>query len=288
MNRSYLFVPAHREKLVSKAHERGADAIILDLEDGVPDEEKEAARSALPDSASRLAASSQPLIVRVNATLTQCARDIEAALAAGVKRLMIPKAESSGQLVWIDQCLNELELRAERPLGSVTLIPLIETPQALLNAKEIAKASPRMEALAFGSEDFSLACGHEPSRDALTAPFQHLILAAKSAGIQAIGVPDSIALIADLERFKTAIDLGKRLGSDGVLCIHPKQVTEVNKAYQPSRAEIDHALEMIDIFEKAQAQGLGAVMFKGEMIDPPVIKRAQAIVRQISRQKTPA
>lgn len=285
MTRSYLFVPAHRESFVQKAPTRGADVVILDLEDSVPEAEKAAARAGLGTAVAHLNAQGQRAIVRVNASLHHCTRDLEAVVASGAEGAMIPKAQSRGQMVWIADGLTDLEARAGRS-AQTNLIALIETPTGLSAAQDIATSSSRVSALAFGTEDFSAACHHAPSTAALTAPLQRLIWAAKEAGIEAIGLPDSLAVVKDEARFQDAVTLGKALGIDGALCIHPRQVAIVNDLLSPSENEIETAQRVIQAAQDAASKGLGAVMLDGEMIDPPIVQRAERVLATARPQKT--
>ncbi|WP_420583647.1 HpcH/HpaI aldolase/citrate lyase family protein [Ruegeria sp.] len=283
MMRSYLFTPAHRESLIARAHERGADAVLLDLEDSVPRDQKQAARDLLPEAVATLAKNGMPVIVRVNADLGNCIRDLETAALNDVHAIMLPKVMGADHLRLVNDYLSTLERQAKLPDGQIRLIALIETAEALLNAAAIAKASPRLMALAFGTEDFSTDCGHAPSVAALKGPAQALIQAAKAAGLQAIGLPSSIAEINDMDAYRDCTTLGRAIGFDGVMCIHPRQVGVVNQVFTPSAAEIEHATRVVDTFDAAVAQGLGAIMLDGKMIDPPIVARAQAMLQSLHR-----
>ena len=279
MIRSYLFTPAHRESLVARAHQRGADAILLDLEDSVPRDQKQMARDGLPEAVALLASHKMPVIARVNADLGECVRDLEAAILSDIHTIMLPKVMGADHLRLIGDYLSILERQAKLPEGKTRLIALIETAEALLDVPAIAKASPRLTALAFGTEDFSTDCGFPPSANALQAPAQSLIFAAKAAGLQAIGLPGSIAEIDDMNAYLGCIELGRSIGFDGVMCIHPRQVDVVNRVFTPSDAEFEHAARVVETFDMAVKQGLGAVMLDGKMIDPPIVARAQAMLQ---------
>ncbi|MBY6141079.1 CoA ester lyase [Leisingera daeponensis] len=268
-----------------RAQERGADAVILDLEDSVPEAEKQAAREALPGAVAHLAQFGLQIVVRVNSGLGACSRDLEAAALPGVSALIVPKAASPGQMVWIDDYLLALEAQVNLPLRGIGLIALVESAFALQALPAIAKATPRMRALALGTEDFSNACGHDPTPESLTAPCQQLVWAARSAGLEAVGLPDSIGHVQDRARFEAAATRARALGMNGILCIHPVQVALANKAFQPDEAELAHARRILSAFEAA---GRGAVMVDGEMVDPPVAQRARAMLEAARLQKIPA
>ncbi len=279
MIRSYLFTPAHRPELIARAHERGADAILLDLEDSVPRDQKQAARYGLAEAVSMLTNRAVPVVIRVNADLGECVRDLEAAIQPGVDAIMLPKVIGADHLHLVADYLLMLERQARLPEGQIKLIALIETAQGLMNAACIAKATPRLTALAFGTEDFSTDCGHAPSVEALKGPAQSLIHAAKAGGLQAIGLPGSIAELHDMDSFRACVDLGRAIGFDAVLCIHPRQVEIVDAVFTPSVSEIEQATRVVEAFGRATKQGLGAVMLEGKMIDPPIVARAQSMLQ---------
>ena len=287
MIRSYLFTPAHQEKLVARAHERGADAVLLDLEDSVPLAKKAEAREALAGSVAQLHGKGVHVVVRVNRDLLGCASDLEAAVLAGVDAVMLPKVVGPDHVALVDECLSACERAAGRADRSVGLIALIETPAALLKAPEIA-AVPRLTALALGTEDFATECGFAPTPENLFAPAQQLILAARAAGVQVIGLPGSIAEIRDMARFAATVRQARAMGFDGVLCIHPKQVTEVNAAFAVCDEERTQAARIVAAFDAAIAQNRAAVELDGKMIDPPIVARAQALLARPGRQRTPA
>lgn len=286
MGRSYLFTPAHQDRLLARAHERGAEVVLLDLEDSVPPAEKPRARAGLAEAVAGLTAKGARVAVRVNAGLGDLARDIEAACLPGVESLMVPKVASPDLLRLVADHLASCEAAA-RLVHSIGLIALIESAEGLLNAPRIARAR-RLTALAFGTEDFSADCGISPTPETLAAPAQQLIWAARAAGIAALGLPASIADVADTARFEAHVALGQRLGFDGVLCIHPRQVEIVNRLYIPTHEALAEARRIVAAFEGATANGQGAVMLDGAMIDPPVVARALRLLRQSPGHKDPA
>ena len=177
--RSMLFVPVTRDKFVASAHARGADAIILDLEDSVAESEKARARTLVPEAAKAVSKSGADVLVRINRPWRQAFRDIEAVVGPGVAALMCPKVESPEHLGVIAELLDTLE--AERGLknGHTRLVALVETADAYFRMREIAKATPRLDALSLGAEDFATALGMEPIGETLQAPKQTMIAAAR-------------------------------------------------------------------------------------------------------------
>lgn len=273
-----LFIPAHEERFVAKAHLRGAEAIILDLEDSVPPAAKDLARSSLHSAAARLKEHGLAVLVRVNRDLANCVADIEAAVFAGIDAVMLPKVNGPEHVALIDEFIGETEVSASLGHGVVGLLPLIETPGALAVAGQIASASQRLVGLALGTEDFSAACGIEPTYQNLFGPCQQLIFGCRTHHVPVYGLPGSIASFAEAEGFRQSVFQAKEMGFNGVLCIHPAQVAAVNEVFRPTEPELASARRVVAAFEEASALGRGAVALDGSMIDLPVVMRAKALL----------
>ena len=281
--RSLLFIPAHAERFVPKAHLRGADAIILDLEDGVPPANKMSARATLKSVAARLKEQGQIVVVRVNRDLTDCVEDLRAAVSYGVDAVMLPKTMGPEHVALVDEVLTKLERESTLEQDSTGIVALIETPSALGLASQIAAASPRVVALAIGPEDFSADCGFEPTYRNLFAPCQQLIMSGRSQGVRVYGLPGSIANVADADAFRESTVRAKLMGFDGVLCVHPTQVATINAVYRPSDMELAQARRVVEAFESGIVQGQGAIALDGAMIDLPVVMRARALLADSQR-----
>lgn len=283
MWRSFLFIPVLSEKFLAKAHQRGADAIILDLEDSIAADRKAQAREQLADAVATLKANNVDVVVRINSPWRLAVRDLEAAVIAGVSALIIPKAASVGHIEGIDEIISELERERSLTPGAIGLILLIETPAALLRVNEIAKASPRVKALTLGGEDYALEMGAKPSLELLEQPSLDVAIAAKAAGRIALGYPGSIAEFNDLAEFKKGVELGLAQGSEGGMAIHPAQVAVLNEVFTPGSAEIDYAKRVVDVYDKALSEGQGAVSLDGKMLDVPVVERARLLLQRAQR-----
>jgi citrate lyase subunit beta/citryl-CoA lyase len=284
--RSLLFVPVTRDKFVASAHTRGADAIILDLEDSVAESEKPRGRTLIHSAAAQVSKGGADVLVRINRPWHHAFRDIEAAVGPGVTALMCPKVESPEHLGVIAELLDTLEAERSLAQGHTQLVALIETADAYFRAREIAKATPRLVALNLGAEDFATAVGMEPATETLQGPKQTVIIAARAAGIVSLGFMDTVARFDDLDAFRAVVKRSRRFGFTGASCIHPSQVPILNEEFGWSDAEIDRARRMVAAYDAAKAQGLGAVAFEGKMIDVPVVERAAALIRQAERQRT--
>lgn len=285
MWRSLLFIPALADKFLAKAHQRGADGIILDLEDSIAPARKTDARRALAGAISKLRPHRLDILVRINAGWRLAVRDLEAAVTAGVSTIVVPKAANAGHIKALDEIIGELEIEQGLPGGAIGLFALIETPAALLKVEEIAQASPRMRALTLGAEDFALAMGAEPGPTLLSGPCQAVVIAAKAAGCAALGHPGSIAEFSDLEAFRSAVRLGRELGCEGGSAIHPAQVAVLNEIFTPSAAEIDFARRCVGAYEHALQTGSGAISLDGKMIDIPVYERARNLLLRLDARQ---
>lgn len=274
--RSLLFVPAISDRFVESAPRRGADALILDLEDSIAPSLKQEARDALSRQVPRLVAQGMIVLVRVNSG-AQMGADLRAAARPGVTAIMVPKVESAAMLAQAIQLLDAAERGVGLPPGAIGLVALIEGPHAVLEARSIASVGGRLIGLGFGAEDFAAAMGVRPTPLALTWPAQMIAMAARGAGLQAIGLPGGIAAIDDLTEFRQLAATARAIGMTGSVCIHPAQVPVLNAAFSPSPEELDWAEAVIDGFEKALADGVAAIAVRGRMVDRPVYDQALAL-----------
>jgi len=206
--------------------------------------------------------------------------EIDVLIPAGVNVILIPKCESAEQV-------KEVDARISSALSSfvnrhssfdVFLMPVIETCEGMLRAREVAGASPRVVALTYGLEDYILDLGGVKTPAGLESLWarSQVVNAAKAAGVQAI---DTVfADIEDLEGLRASCRAAKELGFEGKGCIHPRQVGVVNGEFTPSATEIEKAREIVSAFQEAQAQGRNVVSVGSKMIDPPVVERARRTI----------
>jgi citrate lyase subunit beta / citryl-CoA lyase len=276
--RSMLFVPVTVEKYVARAAERGADALILDLEDSVPLAEKPRGRDVLQDAAGAVAKNGADVVVRINRPLRMAIPDIEAAVSPTVQALMLTKIESAEHVQMIAEVVDELEVERGMLPGATKLVALVETASAFLRMTEIARAHPRLVALSIGAEDFALSVGMLPEAEGLFFPKQQMIIAARAAGILPLGFIGTVADFRDLDAFRATIRRSRRLGFAGVSCIHPSQVAILNEEYRPSPDEVAAAERAVAAYDAATAAGIGAIELDGKMIDVPVIERAKHVL----------
>ena len=275
--KTVLFVPVLAEKFVAKAHERGADAVVLDLEDAVAPDSKIAARNALGETIDLLVSRGVEVWVRVNNTRELLGGDLEAAVRAGVTGLMIPKVERVLELTTISSEVARLETASALPKDIIVFCATLETPGGILAASSIA-SGPRLQALALGGEDLAAALGIAPRHAALRGPGQMVVLAAAAHGLESWGVMGSIANHTNMDRFAREVRLSRALGVSTIICIHPKQVGVAAEIYQPGDDEAAWSADVVREYEAAKARGEGSISLHGQMIDEPVYQRAKRMI----------
>ena len=273
--RSMMFVPVNVEKFVEGAHTRGADVLILDLEDSILPKDKEKARTLVAGAAPRVARSGADVLVRVNRPWRLCVRDLEALVSPQVYGIMLPKAESPEHVHMVAEVLDEVEAERGVPQGHTRIIPMIETAEAFFRMREIAAAHPRNVALTLGSEDFALSAGMVPEAEGLFYPKQQVVFAARAAGVLPLGFVGTVADYKDLEAFRATVRRSRRLGFTGASGIHPSQIPILNEEFRPSDDEVQKARRVVEAFEKAATGPQGAIAVDGKMVAIPVVERAR-------------
>ena len=277
--RSLLFVPAIQERMLARATERGADAIVIDLEESVPPAEKERARVLAREAIPRLASEHTQVWVRINPSQELLARpDLRAVVCPELTGVLLPKAVSQNHIRYVEALMRDAEAVNSVEAGKTKLIAMIESAAAVLNCAEIARASTRLVALAFGGEDYCLDLGVERTRDGheLQYPRSHIAVCARVAGLLSI---DTIyADFRDEEGLRADTLAARSVGFHGKLLIHPAQVGPVNGIFRPTPEAIEYARRVVEAHEAAVAGGAGAVQIDGRMIDRPVALRAQRLL----------
>lgn len=278
--RSLLYVPVNVEKYVGKAHTRGADCILLDLEDSVPAAEKGNARKLVAQAASRVRRGGADVVVRINRPDVMASSDLEASVGPDVDGIAVTKVDDAAHLRRLDEIVGKLERQRGLAPGHTRFIAMVETPAAFFRMPEIAAAVERNVALDIGGEDFALENGMEPTEETLLMPKQQMIYAARAAGIMPLGYIASVAGFGDLEAFRRMVRRSRQYGFMGASCIHPAQVTIVNEEYSPSPEEVAHARRVIEGNARAAADGRASFAIDGKMVDVPVVKRAERLLER--------
>jgi citrate lyase subunit beta/citryl-CoA lyase len=283
--RSLLFVPATAPHFLEKAAQRGADAIVLDLEDSVVPQRKQEARERVPGAALRLSGEGATVALRVNAAEELWRLDLaHAALApaGSIDVVMLPKVHDSQQVLVLAQELERLFSRGgTQPVPAIAA--LLESPRAILNAAAIARSSDRLRALGFGAEDYCTALGIEPDPEVLAWSAQHVITAAHAHGLECWGLAAGVAEIADLQRYEREALRARALGFTGSVAVHPSQIPVLNRCFSPSPKEVAWARRVVQAYRQSSAAGAGAAMLDGRMIDQPIVERARRYLEWGSR-----
>jgi citrate lyase subunit beta/citryl-CoA lyase len=292
--RSCLSVPGSSEKMLGKAPNLGADMVFLDLEDAVAPLEKEAARDKVVKAINDLDWGDVVLCVRVNAWDTKWTyRDVIHVVENSSERLdeiMLPKVQSAAEVHALDLLLTQIEETTGRK-SQVGIEPQIETARGLINVEEICAASPRLETIVFGPADFAASTEMPVLTGGVQVPeypgdhfhyvFSKILMAGRANGLQVIDGP--YLKIRELDALRDYAMRTRILGYDGKWALHPDQVKVINEIFTPTQEQFDHAIDLLEAYEKATTEGgagerKGAVMFGDEMIDEASRKMATKFV----------
>ncbi len=282
--RSFMFLPAHNIKFLDKAIACEADAVILDLEDGVPLMKRSEARQNIVTYGERgLLKSRKNIFIRLNPIDTlDFVNDIDEVTIADIDGFMPSKIENAKDIEFIDKLLSFYEKKKGLAVGKFKLTPLIETTKSLENIHEIANASERLVALCLGGEDYlnDLGSVYTYQESALVYPRAILVNAARANGLLPIDTP--YLNISDVEGFKANEIAAYKNGFAGCLILNPKQIAPANEAFTPSEEKITLSRSVINAVNEANETGKsGVAMLDGAMVGPPMRKRAETVLRQI-------
>ncbi len=292
VRRSVLIVPANVERFTARAADRGADAVMLDLEDSIPPDQKGAARAGAESSIARIAGRDCDVLVRVNSDFPTLIEDLDVAVTAGVDAVCLPKVESARDVIVADALIAEREMRRGLARGGIGLAIVIESARGLGALDAILGASERIETVELGIEDLCVDLGIAPSHDGVELrPSQHaVVLAARRASVEPLGMASTLARYDDAAATRRSIGIARDLGFRGASCIHPSQVPPLNEIFSPSAEEIAHAHRVIEVDAEARRSGRGSASLAGAMIDAPVVKRAERLLARadlIARRARP-
>ena len=276
--RSILYVPGNVPKFIDKAHERGADCVLVDLEDSVQPAQKPEARAMLPETMKKVARGGADVAVRINRPMRLAVQDIEAAVRPGLSALFITKTESVQHLRLLDEVVTELEKERGLPVGGIGFGAMIEHPRALAHIHDIAEHGPRVISMMLGGEDFALETGSVPRDESLELPKRLVAFAAQAHGVNMFGVLGTVADYSDPDAYRKSAERARRFGFSGGTCIHPGLVATLNEAFTPTADDVAYARKLIAADEKAAAEGRGSFSVDGKMIDIPVIDRARKLL----------
>jgi len=285
--RSLLFVPANSWRMLSRCLREDTDAVVLDLEDSVPIMDKETARWFIREFLNDLKEKPEypKIIVRVNSWATGLTmEDLKFIVDKPLDAIMLPKSESSEDIHKLEQSLKNLEKERGLDIGSIKIIPLIETAKGVELSYDIALSSERVIALSFGAGDYMRDLGLSymmlsKAQEELLYARSRIVVASRAAGIIPIDTP-YLGLIIDREGLEHECIIAKKLGFKGKLAIHPSHLPIINKTFSPSENEVREASEIVKTFEEAASRGMGAATYAGRMIDYMTYKQAKDIIEQ--------
>ncbi len=277
MMRSWLFVPGHRQRMIDKALGLEPDAVIFDLEDGVPPDAVDTARERVGAALDSVPGKAHRLVRTHAAGHAELDADLQEVIRPGLYGLALPKVERPDDVRLVDTALSEREPAAGLPQGSVRLLATIESALGLVQAPAIAAACPRLVGLMFGAEDFALDLGIFSTGKGAAGEMLYarsaVVVAAASVHLQAV---DRVYLdIRDPDGLAGETRRARELGFTGKAVIHPGQIEVVHRVYRPTDEEVEQARRVVATFE---AEGGGAIAADGRMVDLPVVKRARRIL----------
>ncbi|RAV30983.1 HpcH/HpaI aldolase/citrate lyase family protein [Sinomicrobium soli] len=280
--RSLMFVPAHSDKLMQSATKANADILLFDIEDSVqPVENKQVARDKVIEYVSQGKFKGRVIFPRINDRESgQLLKDVTQLTIPGIEGFMYPKAKRGEDIYFFCKLLETIEYEKGVPKGTFKIIPLIETASAVLNAEEISRASPRVVAIAYGSEDFitDLEGIHDKEHLSLFTPRAMIAMAARAAKI--IPIDTVHVRVKDLEDLEKNLILSQKLGFEGMLVLNPKEIPLVHKYYSPSQEEVENSREILKSDEEARKSGVGVAIINGKFIGPPFVLKAQKILKK--------
>ena len=279
MRRSMLFLPGNAPKMIINGNYLGSDAVIFDLEDAVAPDQKDAARLLVRNVLGSLEFDRVETIVRINSIDTPYwQKDLEAIVPNKPDIIMLPKTGMAKDVEVVDDYLAALEEKLGMEVGTVRLMPLIETALGIENAYFIASARKRVVALFLGAEDLTadLRCKRTKEGREIDYARSRMVNAARAAGVDVYDTP--FTDVNDDEGIVADATYAKSLGFTGKASISPRHITAINTVFSPTKADIAYAYEVMDAIAEAKAQGKGAIALRGKMIDAPIVARAQQTI----------
>lgn len=278
--RSFLFTPGDHPRKVAKVFDAGADAVILDLEDAVAIAEKPGTRAMVVEALGR--PRSCLGYVRVNAYDTEfCFRDLTTVVGPWLDGIVLPKVESVDQVHSVDWLISQLEVEHGMAVGSIDLMPIIETGKGMANMASIAQCGSRVRRLSFGAGDYTLDMNMHWGMDESELYHARASMAMESRATGLEPPVDTVFIHIGAQHHDALVNsavLPKNLGFQGKLCIHPEQVGPSNTVFTPAAEEVAHAHKVIEAFDVAEAAGSASIQVDGYFVDYPIVEKARRVV----------
>jgi citrate lyase subunit beta/citryl-CoA lyase len=290
VRRSKMYVPVNREKFVTTAWTRGADCIIIDLEDSVAPADKDSARKLVKDAIPLVKKGGADVQIRINRGLEE--KDLEECVRPEVACLMIPKCESAEEIQWIDDLVAQLEKDRGLSVGMIQFHLIVESALGLIHMVEIAMASPRNVQINIGHGDLSVNMGFNQFAELDYEQYQYaeskMLFAARAANIQATGLGaqkgvDFSNIASNPEEILRACRNAQAMGYFGTSCVHPAWVKPINEGFKPADNEVAWARKIKETLDDAYRQGKGSVKVDGRMYDVAHWKHANNILERSER-----
>jgi citrate lyase subunit beta/citryl-CoA lyase len=281
LRRSRLYVPGNNPKMIPPAGLYGADIISLDLEDAVHPDYKVDARMMVSEALKVVDfGPTVEVTVRINPINTPWGKwDVKQIVCERLDGIYIPKTETPEDVIQVDELVTEMEEKKGLDIGRIKLFATMETAKGILNAKEIALCSKRLEGITIGGEDLTADLGGVRSSDgiAIHTARQLIVLSAKAAGIQAIDTVYSD--FKDVEGLRKETEMIKKMGFDGKACIHPNQIETIHEVFNPTEEEIRYAVRVKKAIAEAKERGSGVIALGRKMVDKPIVIKAEKILK---------
>ena len=277
-NRTYLFTPGNHPRRVEKALGLDTDVVILDLEDAVAVAEKVATRDIVLETLAE--PRDVAVFVRVNAyDTTFCYGDICAVVRPELDGIMLPKLESVEDLKSVEWLIANLERERGMEVGSIDLLPIIETAKGVANIRDMVQAGSRVKRFAFGAGDYTRDLGMDwsVSESELLPIRSEMVLASRLGGLEP-PIDTVFIHIKDHEAFAASCETPRALGFQGKLCIHPDQVDPANAAFTPTKDTVAWSQKIVATFEEAEKVGVASIQVDGYFVDYPIVEKAQRTV----------
>ncbi|MGV0753024.1 HpcH/HpaI aldolase/citrate lyase family protein [Empedobacter brevis] len=280
--RSLLFVPAHNERLMASASKAEADVLLFDIEDSVqPISNKQIARDNILKYLQEGKFAGKCIFPRINDRESgELLKDVTQLTVDGITGFMYPKAKTGEDIYFFCKLLETIEYEKGIPVGTFKIIPLIETASAVLNAQDICKASSRVVAIAYGSEDFiaDLEGQHDLEHESLFVPRNLIAMAARATGV--IPIDTVHVRVKDLEDLEKNLVLSKKLGYEGMLVLNPIELALVHRYYSPSEQDVYEAEEILRLDQIARENNQGVAIMNGKFVGPPFVLKAKKILEK--------
>lgn len=279
LRRTMIFLSAQKPGLIKDPLIYGADSLMLDLEDAVAENQKDAARFSLYHALKTVDYGDTEVIVRINGLDTPHWReDVRVCVAAGADGVRIAKCESAGDVIAVEKAVEAAEEEFRKEKGRTLLMAALESPKGILNAQEIAAASERMFGIAISGGDLRRTMQVSPVRGGIELNTARglVVLAARAAGVQCF---DTVFTdLNDEEGFRAEVLLDKQMGFDGKSLVNPRQIAAVHEIYAPSEKEITAAEKIVRAVRENAAKGVGVFTVDGKMIDIAFLPGAERTI----------